>query len=373
MEAVLTDPRYRRLAKVLVDFSTNVQPGDRVALRSTTAGEPLIRELYRRVLERGGLPEIFFWLPDQEEILLKTGNESQLDHTPPMLLQALEEFDVYIRARAATDLHALDEVDPARQSRWETALSPLLRAQMRRGAEGSLRWLATIYPTEAYARQAGMSRQDFEDFFFQACHIDDETPDPVAHWEGVEARLQNVVERIQGHDRVEVRGPDVDLSLSIRGRTFKNASGHYNMPDGEIFTSPVEDSINGWVKYTYPAIRRNRVVEGVSLRFEDGRVVEASAKSNEAFLQQMLDIDAGARYVGEFAIGTNFEIDRFSGLILFDEKIGGTFHMALGAGYPETGSQNESAIHWDMICDLRQDSEILVDGEVIYRNGAFTL
>ncbi|RMF49526.1 MAG: aminopeptidase, partial [Anaerolineae bacterium] len=160
---------------------------------------------------------------------------------------------------------------------------------------------------------------------------------------------------------------------SIKDRVFMNSSGRFNMPDGEVYTGPVENSVNGWVRFTYPAIYGGRVVEGVQLRFEEGRVVEASATKNEEFLLQMLDSDPGARYLGEFAIGTNFQIDRFIGHILFDEKIGGTFHMALGAGYPETGSHNKSVIHWDMICDLRTDSEIRVDGDLLYRNGQFVI
>lgn len=179
------------------------------------------------------------------------------------------------------------------------------------------------------------------------------------------------MERIEGHDQVVVRGPNVDLALSIKGRTFRNASGQHNMPDGEIYTAPVEDTANGWVRFPYPAISQGRVVEGIELIFEAGKVVQARAQKNQDFLLQMLATDPGACFLGEFAIGTNFEINRFTGNILFDEKIGGTFHLAVGSGYPETGSQNKSAIHWDMICDLRTDSEIIVDGEPVYRNGQF--
>ncbi|MEW6407049.1 MAG: aminopeptidase, partial [Chloroflexota bacterium] len=174
-------------------------------------------------------------------------------------------------------------------------------------------------------------------------------------------------------DRVELRGPHVDLALSIKGRLFKNSFGEHNMPDGEIYTGPVENSANGWVRFTYPAITGGRLVEGVELIFERGKVTNAKAKTNQDFLLEMLETDRGARYLGEFAIGTNFNINRFIGHILLDEKIGGTFHLALGAGYPETGSLNKSSIHWDMICDLRKDSVILVDGELVYCNGDFVI
>jgi aminopeptidase len=176
---------------------------------------------------------------------------------------------------------------------------------------------------------------------------------------------------LKGHDRIQLRGANVDLSLSIKGRSFLNSFGLHNMPDGEIFTGPVEDSLNGWVKYTYPAIDMGVSVEGAELHFENGRVAKATARVREDYLKQMIATDAGASYVGEFAFGLNKDIDRFTGHILFDEKIGGSFHMALGAGYPETGSKNNSAIHWDMICDMRQDSEVLVDGELLYKNGEF--
>jgi aminopeptidase len=241
---------------------------------------------------------------------------------------------------------------------------------MRRGADRSLKWVSTLYPTEGYAMEAEMSLADFEDFVYRACHADD--ADPVAHWKQVEADQARIVDRLAGHDQVVLRGPNVDLCLSIKGRTFINAAGKVNMPDGEVFSGPVEDSVNGWVRFTYPAIYVGVLAEVVELTFSKGKVTKALAAKNQAFLLEMLASDPGASYVGEFAIGTNYEIDRFSHNILFDEKLGGSFHMALGAGYPDTGSKNKSLIHWDMICGMKEDAEILVDGEVIYKNGRFT-
>ena len=233
--------------------------------------------------------------------------------------------------------------------------------------------MSTLFPTPAYAMEAEMGVAEYEDFFFRACHADAGTPDPVAYWQGVKQEQQRIVDWIQGSKQVTLQGPNVDLKLSVAGRTFINCFGDKNLPDGEIFTGPVEDSANGWVRYTYPAVYQGRVVEGIELSFEQGRVVKASAKKNDDLLQRMLERDAGARYIGEFAIGTNFEINRFTHNILLDEKIGGSFHMALGAGYPESGSKNTSAIHWDMICDLMQDSEIRADGELMYKDGKFVI
>ena len=213
-----------------------------------------------------------------------------------------------------------------------------------------------------------MSHKDFEDFVYHACHADE--ADPVAFWKTYKPGSGDH-NRIEGHDQVTLRGPNVDLTLSIKGRKFVNGAGLNNMPDGEIYTGPVEDSVNGWVRFTFPAIYNGVMVEGVELTFTNGKVSKARAEKNQSLLLEMLESDPGATHVGEFAIGTNYEIDRFSHNILFDEKLGGTFHMALGAGYPETGSKNKSIIHWDMICGMKEDSEILVDGEVVYKNGKF--
>jgi aminopeptidase len=214
-----------------------------------------------------------------------------------------------------------------------------------------------------------MSLLQYADFFFGACklHLDD----PGAAWQAVAREQQRLIDFVNGKKTLQMRGKNIDLELSIEGRTFLNADGRINFPDGEIFTGPVENSVNGWVQFTYPALYRGNEVLGARLTFEAGLVTEATAEKGEAFLNKMLDTDAGSRRLGEFAIGTNREIQRFTGQILLDEKIGGTVHMALGEGYPQTGSVNKSAIHWDLICDMRQDSEILVDGEVFYKNGEF--
>lgn len=357
----------------MVDHSTQVQPGDRVAVTATTAAEPILTALYGLILERGGYPHLLIDIPNQDELLFKHASDEQLEFVPVFHQTAFGQFDVLIKIRSELNTRGLSGVASDRLSHRQKATASLINTQMRRGAEGSLRWLSTLYPTTAYAMEAEMGFGEYSDFFFRACHADEGTPDPVAHWQGIEQEQKRIIQAIQGHDLVTVRGPHADLSLSIQGRIFRNACGQHNLPDGEIFTGPVENSLNGWVRFSYPAIYQGRVVEGIELKFVDGKVIEATAKKNQDVLLTMLDIDEGARYVGEFAIGTNFEINRFTHSILLDEKIGGSFHMALGAGYPETGSQNKSLIHWDMICDLRQDSEITVDGEVFYRDGQFVI
>ena len=233
------------------------------------------------------------------------------------------------------------------------------------------RWVIFAYPTEAYAQEAEMSLQEFEDFAYKACLPD--LVDPVGYWRNFEKQQARAVEWLNGKKRVHILGPDTDLHLSVEGRRFMNSCCRNNVPDGEIYTGPVEDSANGHVSFSYPVIYNGHEISGVRLWFENGRVIRAEASKNESYLLSALETDPGARYLGEFAIGTNDNINRFTGQILFDEKIGGSFHLALGNSYPQTGGVNKSAIHWDMICDLRQGGSITVDDELFYSNGKFVV
>jgi len=370
----LADSRVQKFAKILVEHSTRVEPGDRVLIEATTAAEPLVRELFVQILEKGGQPHPLIGFPGmvpiiQEDLYLTYANEKQLEFVPTFHKIAYDQFESRIRIHSATNTRAASSIDPAKAQQRGKGISPITEVQMRRGAEGKLKWVTTLYPTDGYAQDAGMSLKDYEDFVFNAVHANED--DPIAYWNSTAKAQQKAIDFLADKDLVTLRGPNVDLSLSIKRRKFMNSTGTHNMPDGEIFTGPVEDSVSGWVKFTYPAIYGGVAVEGAELTFSHGRVEQAKADKNQDYLIKMLESDSGSRYLGEFAIGTNSDIDRFTGNILFDEKIGGTFHMALGAGYPETGSHNKSAIHWDMICDLRTDSEILVDGEPFYKNGEF--
>jgi aminopeptidase len=370
----MSDLRVQNHAKILVEHSTRVAPGDRILIEATTAAEPLVRELYAQILEKGGIPLPLVGFPGmqpfiQDELYLTYGREEQLDFVPAFHKLAYEQFEGRIRIHSATNTRASGNLDAGMAQRRGRALGGITEAQMRRSAEGTFKWVTTLYPTDGYAAEAGMSLKEYEDFVYGAIHADD--ADPIAYWKGTTAAQQAAVDFLASKGQIVLRGPNVELSLSIKGRPFMNSTGIYNMPDGEIFTGPVEDSVNGWVKFTYPAIHDGVAVEGAELTFSKGRVESARATKNQDYLLKILDTDQGSRHLGEFAIGTNQDITRFTGQILFDEKIGGSFHMALGAGYPETGSRNKSAIHWDMICDLRQDSEILADGEPFYKNGVF--
>ena len=367
----MIDQRYMKLAQILVDHSAHVKKGDRVAIETTTNAEEVVGMMYELVLQRGAHPHVLLNLPEQDKLFFKNASDEQLGYTPTFQRLVTEQFEVYIRVRAEIDPLALRSVQAEKQSLRQKGMAPVRNAMLQRGATNDLHWVLSQIPTEGYAEEAGMSISEYTDFLFSACHADESTADPVAHWENIRRQQAAMIDRLHGHDVVKLMGPDVDLSLSIKGRRFNNAYGSHNMPDGEIYTGPVEDSVNGWVKFTYPAIYQGQAVEGVELRFENGRVIKAKATVGDPLLQAMINSDEGSHYLGEFAIGTNYEINRFTRNILFDEKLGGTFHTALGAGYPETGSRNTSNIHWDMICDLRNDSEMSVDGEVVYKNGKF--
>jgi aminopeptidase len=283
----------------------------------------------------------------------------------------MEEFNVFIFIESRSNTKSLTNIDPYRMQLRTRAHSDVVKTFSARSASGDLRWVYTLYPTLAYAQDAEMNLTEFEDYVYGTTYAD--LDDPVAEWNKFHTFQASLIDWLAGKKEAIIKGPNVDLKLSIAGRKFINADGTKNMPSGEIYTSPVEDSANGWIRYTYPVVYRGREAEGVELYFEEGQVVKATAEKGEEFLNAMLDTDEGARYLGEFAIGTNKMIQRFIRNILFDEKIGGTIHLAVGNGFPEIGAKNESAIHWDMICDMRDGGLITVDGELFYESGKFII
>lgn len=367
----MADARVEKLADVLVTYSAEVQAGDKILITGGTAAEPLLKAVYTRALQAGAHPLILPTLPGADELLYRYGSDEQLEHVPEPYKMIVETYDVRISIRAAQNTKALSNVNPDKMVLRNRAHEPLMKTFMQRSASGELRWVSTLFPTNAYAQDAEMSLSAYQDFVYGACMPDIE--DPVGYWKRFSAWQQKIVDWLKGKEHVHVVGPETDLHLSIAGRTFINSDGKNNMPSGEVFTGPVEDSVEGHVLFSYPAIHQGREVTGIRLWLEEGKVVKATAEKNEEFLTKTLDTDQGSRYVGEFAIGTNEGITRFTRQILFDEKINGSFHMAMGAGYPETGSQNESAIHWDMICDLRDGGKIWVDDELLYENGEFVI
>jgi aminopeptidase len=362
----MTDPRTARFAEVLVRHSRKVKRGQAVLVVGPTSAEPLAVELYRAILARGAHPHVQLGPSEAERIFLEKASEAQLGFVSPLTRYAYGKADHLIRIRAAVNTKGLSEVRPSRQAARTRATRPLLNLMLKRDC-----WTLTLWPTAAYAQDAEMSVEAFEDFVFAAVGADRD--DPLAYWRQVHAMQARLIRRLARGKQVHIVGPDTDLKMSVAGRTFINSDGTHNMPSGEVFTGPVEDSVEGHVRFSYPVCRQGREVEDVRLVFRKGKVVEASAAKNGGFLRAMLDVDRGARYVGELGIGTNFGIDRFIKNILFDEKIGGSIHIALGNSYESTGGKNRSALHWDMIKDLRDGGAIYVDGKPVQKDGAFLL
>ncbi|MDD5339612.1 MAG: aminopeptidase, partial [Dehalococcoidales bacterium] len=333
--------------------------------------ETLLKAIYVKVLQAGGHPYFQASFSDMNELFFQYASDEQIRYVSPPTKLLYDTYDVMIRIGAENNTKALSNVDPAKLVASQQSRTELLNTFLQRASKKEVRWTATLYPTNAYAQDAEMSLTEYEDFVYMACLGDPN--DPIGYWKKLSARQQKVVDWLKGKKSIHVTAPETDLTLNIEGRTFINCSGHENVPDGEVFTGPVEDSMSGHVCFSYPAIENGHEVSGVRLWFEKGKVVKATAEKNEEFLLKTLDTDEGARRIGEFAFGTNTGISKFTRQILYDEKIGGSFHMALGTGYPETGSKNVSAIHWDMICDMRQGGEVTVDGELFYKNGQFVI
>ena len=367
----MSDSPFDRWASVLIDYSTDVTTGDSVAISGGVAAEPLLRAIYRAVLRNGGHPVLLPTFSEAQVDLFNLASDAQLAFISPLERWAREEATVTIDVLASTNTRALTAIEPSRQSVWNRARKELREIAAQRAARGERRWSVTIFPTPAHAQDADMATEDFAAFLEAACMLD--RPDPVAAWRELSARQTRMIEWLQERGEIRITAPGTDLRLSVAGRSWVNSDGKRNFPSGEVFTGPVEDSAEGHVHFTYPVVTQGREVSDIRLRFAAGLVVDASASKNESFLIETLDTDPGARRLGEFAFGTNDGITRWTKNILLDEKIGGTVHMALGLGYPETGSQNTSAIHWDMICDLRQGGEATADGDIVLRDGEYQI
>jgi aminopeptidase len=367
----MRDPRVTNLARILVGYSTGVKEGETVSIDGESSAGPLLGAIYEEVLKAGAHPIPNMSLDGQAAAYFKHASDAQLDWISPLSEWIVEHADVRISVGATTNPRELSNVPPERQQRRSKATGALMAKAMERSAAGSFRWVYTLFPTAAYASEAEMSLGDYEDFYFAACLADG--GDPLNAWQKASADTMRLAEWIEGREEVHVTAPGTDIKFGIAGRKFIPCVGEHNMPDGEFFTAPVEDSVEGEVNFDLPALIGGREVSGVRLRFEAGKVVDASAERGEKYLLKLLDTDEGSRRLGELGIGTNFGIDRGTREVLLDEKIGGTVHMALGRSYPESGGVNESAVHTDLVCDLRNGGRIEVDGEVLQEDGRFVV
>jgi aminopeptidase len=354
----VTGPDPDAFAALLCDWCLDVHERDYVLVFTTPRAAPVVRALNRAMISRGAWPPgIRIAIPGVAEDFYRLAPDDLLDNYAPQDLAEMERTDAYLRIDAPENTRALTGIDPATVARAGRARQPVQEVRMGK------RWCGTLWPTPALAQDAGMSDDDYAAFVERALFLD--RPDPVAAWRELSDRQQSLVDRLNTAKEIRIEAPGTDLRLRVDGRTWINSNGRRNMPSGEVFTGPIEDSANGTVRFTIPSSPRGVLVEDVTLTFEDGRVTTATAARGQDYLDAALATDPGARFLGEIGIGTNAGIDRPTGAILLDEKMAGTVHLALGRSYPETGGRNSSALHWDLLCDLRAGGRLTADGEAI--------
>ncbi len=358
------------MAETITGYSLNLQPGERVLVLASVPALPLVREFYAAALKAGALPFVRTIHPELDEVLYRYGSDEQLRFVPASDQLDIETCSARLAVRGDENLATLAGADPARLAVGRKARKPLLDTFMERKGRGELKACLTQYPTNASAQEAGMSLADYADFVFGACFCDQ--PDPVAAWKRLSSEQQHYVDFLNNVKTLRVEGPGTDLTVSVSGRRWVNSDGKANFPSGEVFTGPVEDSAEGRIAFDVPTLFQSHAVEGIELEFRSGKVVRAAAARGNDMLESALDTDERSRFLGEFAFGLNYGVTRATKNILFDEKIGGTIHLAIGAGYPETGSTNRSGIHWDMIKDMRA-GRVYADGRLVYENGKFAV
>jgi len=365
----MNDPRIQNLAKLLTEYSLNLKPGNIVSINGNAIAAPLIRECYRAALRCGAFVFNEVAIDGMNEIFYTEANNDQLKWVSPIAKFRTKRIDASLGIWGGENTKALSRIDPKRMAAAAAARKPLSKLFMERAGKGELRWVGTMWPCNSSAQDAEMSLEDYENFVFEAGHLSD--ADPVKTWKKISKEQQVLTDFLNKRTEMRVVAEDTDIRYSVKGHKWINCDGKNNFPDGEVFTGPVIESVEGHIKYSFPAVHGGREVEGARLTFEKGKVVKAEAAKGEDYLKAMLAMDPGASYVGEAAIGTNYNVKRFTKNTLFDEKIGGSVHFAVGAGYPETGNKNQSGLHWDMVCDLRKGGEIYADGELIQKNGKF--
>lgn len=365
----MIDERTSRLAQLTVQYSLEVKKGDLIGVSAPSFAEPLILELTREILKSGGHPFTRAYFSRSQEIFFKYAKDHQLDYLNPLLLDMVDKLDGYIVVYSSDNRKALTNVDPARQARAakaQTELQKRFTSRLKRG------WYALIpYPTPSLAQEANMGTEEYEAFVYGALLVD--KPDPIKEWQKISKKQAKIKAYLDTKETIHFKSNDVDLVAKVKGRKWVNCDGHINLPDGEIFTSPIEDSVEGTIRFSYPGIFMGKEVEDVALTFEKGQVVKATAEKGQDLLEHILGIDEGAKRLGEIAIGTNPGITKFTKNILFDEKLTGTIHCALGNAFEEAGGKNESAIHWDLLADMTKNGEIYADDELFYKNGKFLM
>ncbi len=367
----MKDIRIERWANVLVNYSLGVKKGDLFQIKSKHIADPLIQEVYRLALQKGAYPYVTYLGEGIDEIFYKYATTDQLEYLSDIEKLEIEKIDKYLYITAEFNRKSLSNYDPKKLSLRRKTTGYLLERRLARAAKGLMHWSLTAYPDNAQAQDAEMSLDDFAEFIFSAGYLNDQNP--IKKLKILATEQRRIIKTLSKIKKITVKTKGTDLTVSVQGRKWISCEGHENYPDGEIFTTPLEDSVEGQITYAFPCVYLGREVNDVVLNFKKGQVTQVKASKGEDYLKSMIAMDAGAKRIGEFAFGTNYGITKHIKNILFDEKIGGTIHLALGSCYPETGGKNKSSLHWDMICDLRKDAEVRGDGVIIYKNGKFTV
>lgn len=367
----MTDTRVERLADLAVNYSAGVKKNQEVFIAGPVISLPLIEEIYKHVLYAGAYPTVIFREQQLDDIKFLYAQDHQLEHVPPVLKFIVQKADRLIRIKAERNPKHLASIDPKKIAKNAATQREITEIMADRIKKGEFNWTLYPFPTDSMAQEASMSFLEYQDFVFKTCFA--HTKDPVKEWQKASEMQEKIVTYLNKRSEFHIIGEDTDLTFCAEGRKWINSDGKKNMPDGEVFTGPVEDSVEGEIRFTFPALYRGNEVEDVNLHFKKGVAVKAEAERGEAFLNHMIGIDEGSSKVGEIAIGTNYQVTRFTKDMLFDEKMGGTIHMALGRGLPETGSDNRSAIHWDILKDMRKSGKIYADDELFYENGKFLI
>jgi aminopeptidase len=365
------DPRYEKVAQILLNHSLDIKKDDVFIISGSQLTMPLIYYVYKAALKKGAHTHVRLGSEILSETYYKYATKHQLDHLSPLDMYEMKHVDARLSIIGTENTRYMTNIDPIQQQMRSRSQKPLQDLFLERAASKDLRWCVTLFPTNASAQDAEMSLSEYEEFVLSAAHIYEK--DPVRYWRQMGKNLNRIKDILTTKKTFQILTENTDIIISTEKRIWIPCYGKENFPDGEIFTGPVENKTEGYIHFSYPLIYGGRRVENVTLWFESGRVVKATSSSGQDFLDAMLDTDEGAKILGEFAFGTNSGITDYTKNILFDEKIGGTIHLAIGSGYPETGSVNKSSLHWDMICDMRKKGEVIADGERIYKNGSFLI
>ncbi|MBI5804988.1 aminopeptidase [candidate division TA06 bacterium] len=358
-------------AQVITRYCLDLKKGEKVLIQGAYVTYPLMKECFRAALELGAHPQVRISNEELSEIMLQQGSEDQIKFIHENDLTAYKTFDVFLTLMGTINTRLMSNVDPAKSRLASQSGAPVMQIMMERMAKGEARWCGTMHPNWANAQEASMSLADYQDFVYGSCYLSE--ADPVARWKQIHSEQQRLCDLLDKKKTLRIISRDTDLKMSIAGRKWVNCSGHQNFPDGEVFTGPVEDTVEGTIRFSYPGIFMGREVEDIRLTFEKGKVVKASAGKGGELLNQILETDPGARFVGEIAVGTNYNIKKFTRNMLFDEKIGGTVHLAIGRSLHESGGKNVSSVHWDMLCDMKEGGKIFADDELVYENGKFII